>query len=220
MNQDIHSHLELLKTELEKLEPAVKHLQKADEKATTLVTSFNNIQKEYAKHLSNIEKALVAAQDTRLEKVRKELQESLKNINLISLHISSSFTAFEKNIQNYTSNYEKLVGAASKLIEKIDKVNFPSRLETLDTYIYSINQELKSIQPKYNILHDIMSSQEAQLKKLETIEETIRQKMEFFENKTSTTMNQLSSQNRRLKVLVWISISITFLTAVIQFIKP
>ena len=27
MNQDIHSHLEKLKTELNKLEPAVKHLQ-------------------------------------------------------------------------------------------------------------------------------------------------------------------------------------------------
>jgi len=37
MNQDIHSHLEKLKTELNKLEPAVKHLQDADKNTTSLI---------------------------------------------------------------------------------------------------------------------------------------------------------------------------------------
>ena len=44
MSQDIHTHLEKLKAELEKLEPAVKHLQKADENATVLIASLTNIQ--------------------------------------------------------------------------------------------------------------------------------------------------------------------------------
>ena len=45
MNQDIHSHLEKLKVELNKLEPAVRHLQKADENATALFSAVSTIQK-------------------------------------------------------------------------------------------------------------------------------------------------------------------------------
>ena len=59
MNQEIHTHLEKLKSELSKLEPAVKHLQKADENATALVSSLNNIHREFANHLEKMKNRIM-----------------------------------------------------------------------------------------------------------------------------------------------------------------
>ena len=148
MNQDIHSHLEKLKTELNKLEPAVMHLQKADENATALIASLANIHKEYTKHLQNIEKSLSDANDKYQKQLTKEIQDSTKQVTDAAKQLSKSNTTFEKQIKTFLMDYEELAQAATKLIEKIDRVDFPTRLDKLDVSVSSINQGLQNTQMK------------------------------------------------------------------------
>ena len=148
MNQDIHSHLEKLKTELNKLEPAVMHLQKADENATALIASLANIHKEYTKHLQNIEKSLSDANDKYQKQLTREIQDSTKKVTDAAEQLSKSNTTFEKQIKTILMGYEELAQAATKLIEKIDRVDFPTRLDKLDVSVSSINQGLQNTQMK------------------------------------------------------------------------
>lgn len=148
MNQDIHSHLEKLKTELNKLEPAVMHLQKADENATALIASLANIHKEYTKHLQNIEKSLSDANDKYQKQLTKEIQDSTKKVTDAAEQLSKSNTTFEKQIKTFLMDYEELAQAATKLIEKIDGVDFPTRLDKLDVSVSAINQGLQNTQTK------------------------------------------------------------------------
>lgn len=162
MSQDIHTHLEKLKTELNKLEPAVKHLQKADENATALISSLSNIHKEFSKHLQSIEKSLSDANAKHQKQLTKEIQESTKKINDATELLSKSNSTFEKQIKNLLSEYSELGNTTATLIKKIESVDFPKRFDKLDATVSSINQGLQNTQTRIcdlerNIIYDFQA---------------------------------------------------------------
>jgi uncharacterized phage infection (PIP) family protein YhgE len=225
MNQDIHSHLEKLKTELNKLEPAVKHLQKADENATALIATLTNIHKEFTKHLQNIEKSLTDANDKHQKQLTKEIQDSTKRISDAAEQLSKSNSAFEKQIKTFLSGYEGLASAATKLIEKIDKVDFPSRLEKLDATVSSINQGLQNTQSRIgdlerNIKDDIQAKSKELISKVEATENSLKQKLDNSEKNAATQFEKISSENKMLKILLFVSIGLSLVMIAIHFLKP
>ncbi|MBI5220189.1 MAG: hypothetical protein HY958_14775 [Bacteroidia bacterium] len=140
MNQNILTHLEKLKEELGKLEPAVTHLQKADDSV---------------KSLQNITDKLL--------------------LMVLELHKEN----------------ENLAKSNSELIDKIEKIDFPSWLEKLDTTIGSI-------------IHGQQNTQT----RIENLEKTATAKFE-----------KLSKENKLLKVLLFISIGLTLGLIVFRFIS-
>jgi len=225
MSQDIHTHLEKLKTELSKLEPAVKHLQQADGNATALITSLTNIHKEFAKHLESIEKSLADANDKHHKQLTKEIQDSTRKITDAAEQLSKSNSAFEKQIKTFLSGYEGLTKAATKLIEKIDRVDFPSRLDKLDATVSSINQGLQNTQTRIgdlerNIKEDIQAKSKELTSKVDATENSLKQKLEDSEKNAATQFEKLSSENKMLKILLFISIGLGVIMIAIHFLKP
>ncbi|MEI8224679.1 MAG: hypothetical protein WCG82_02005 [Bacteroidota bacterium] len=213
MNQDIHSHLEKLKTELDKLEPAVKHLQKADENATALMTTLSNIHKEFSKHLQNIEKALSDANEKHQKQVNKEIQESTKKINDATEQLSKSNSAFEKQIKAVLSGYSDLGESASRLIKKIESIDFPSRLDKLDATVSSINQGLQNIQTRIgdlerNLKDDIQAKTKEITSRIDASENSLNHRIDDFKKATSTQFENQSKENKFLKILLFISIGL------------
>ena len=148
MNNDIHTHLEKLKTELNKLEPAVKHLQKADENATLLVNTLTNIHKEFTKHLQNFEKSLSDANEKHQKQLTTEIQESIKKISDATEQYLKSNSSFEKQIRVLLSEYNGLRASTLKLINRIESIDFPAHLDKLDASVSSINQGLQNTQTR------------------------------------------------------------------------
>ncbi|MBC8488719.1 MAG: hypothetical protein H8D45_22060 [Bacteroidetes bacterium] len=213
MNQDIHSHLEKLKTELDKLEPAVKHLQKADENATALVNTFTNIHKEFTKHLQNIEKSLSDANEKHQKQITKEIQESTKKINDATEQLSKSNSAFEKQIKALLSGYSELSESASRLIKKIDSIDFPSRLDKLDATVSSINQGLQNTQTRIgdlerNLKDDIQAKTKDVTSKIDASENSLKQRIDNFEKATTKEFEKHSKENKLLKILLFVSIGL------------
>lgn len=138
MNQEVHIHLEKLKSELSKLEPAVKHLQKADENATALVSALSNIHKEFAKHLEKIEKSLNDSNEKHQKLLTKEVQDASNKLKDVGNSIGSAFSKSEKNVKNLLEEYSFLSSETVKLVEKIDGIEFPKRLDKIDVTISSI----------------------------------------------------------------------------------
>lgn len=224
MNQDINTHLEKLKNELEKLEPAVKHLQKADENATALITAMNNIHKEFTKHLQNIEKTLADSNEKHQKQLAKEIQDSTKKINDASDKLIKSNLDFENQIKTLLTEHKRLVNAISNLIEKIEKVDFPSRLDKIDTTISSINYGLQNIQGRIgdierNLKDYIRSVAKELYSKVETTESSLIQKLEYNENSITNQFKNLYQKNKIIKILLFISIALIVFLIGFQFLK-
>lgn len=213
MSQDIHTHLEKLKTELNKLEPAVKHLQKADENATALISSLTNIHKEFSKHLQSIEKSLSDANAKHQKQLTKEIQESTKKINDATELLSKSNSTFEKQIKNLLSEYSELGNTTATLIKKIESVDFPKRFDKLDATVSSINQGLQNTQTRIgdlerNIKDDLQAKTKDVILKVESTENNLKQQIASLEKVTATLFEKQSKENKLLKILVFISIGL------------
>ena len=214
MSQDIHTHLEKLKTELSKLEPAVKHLQKADENATTLIASLSNIHKEFSKHLQSIEKSLSDANEKHHKQLTKEIQESTKKINDATELLAKSNSAFEKQINNLLSEYSGLGDATAALIRKIESVDFPKRFDKLDATVSSINQGLQNTQTRIgdlerNIKDDLQAKTKDVISKVDSTESNLKQRLDNFEKATASQFEKQSKENKLLKILLFVSIGLT-----------
>ncbi|TRZ66615.1 hypothetical protein D4R20_00285 [bacterium] len=195
MNQDIHTHLEKLKTELNKLEPAVKHLQKADENATALVNTLTNIHKEFTKHLQNIEKSLSDANEKHQKQLTTEIQESIKKISNATEQLLKSNSSFEKQIKVLLSEYFGLRESTLKLIKRIESIDFPARLDKLDASVSSINQGLQNTQTRIGDLE-------------RNLKDYIQARIDTFEKAVTTQFETQSNENKLLKILLFISIGL------------
>lgn len=216
MNQDIHSHLEKLKTELNKLEPAVRHLQKADENATALILTLSNIHKEFSKHLENIEKSVSEANKQHQEQLRKNIQESINQINIAAAQLAKSNSEFEIQIKKLLREYDKLGASTTILIKEIDKIDFPFRLDKLDATVSSINQGLQNTQTRIgdlerNVKDDIQAKSKEILSKAESSENAIKKSMADYFLKQA-------KENRLLKILLFVSLGLTIGLIIFQII--
>lgn len=224
MNQDIHTHLEKLKTELTKLEPAVKHLQKADENATALVASLTNIHKDFAKHLLNIEKSLAEANEKHQKLLTKEIQDSTKKINEATELHSKSNSSFEKQIKGFLSAYESLASSTVKLIEKIDKVDFPVRLDKLDATVSSVNQGLQNTQTRIgdlerNVKDDVQARAQALDLKIENTDKSLTQRLNAMEVAISARLDSVKAENKVLRLLLFVTVTLNVVLGVLIFLK-
>lgn len=214
MNQDIHSHLEKLKVELNKLEPAVKHLQKADEDATALISAVSTIHKEYAKHLQVIEKLLVDSNKDHHKQISKDIQDSTTKLNDLGEKITKSFKSVEKEVKDLLDEYKFLSSETEKLVNKIDKIDFPTRLDKLDATVSSINQGLQNTQQRLgdierNIKDDMSAKQKELTSKIESAENATKQQIENSEKEFIKLFEKVSKENNLLKILLFVSIGLS-----------
>jgi hypothetical protein len=214
MHQDIHSHLEKLKVELNKLEPAVKHLQKADENATELINTVSIIHKEYSKHLKAIENLLVDSNKEHHKQLSKEIQDSTSKLNDLGEKTSKSFKSVEKEIKELLLEYQNLSSETEKLVIKIDKVDFPTRLIKIDASVSSTNQVLQKTLERLgnierNIKDDLTEKQKELTLRIESAESTTKQRIDNSEKEFTKMFEKVSKENIRLKTLLFISIGLT-----------
>jgi len=235
MNQDIHSHLEKLKVELSKLEPAIKHLQNADENATALITSLTNVHKEFSKHLQGVENSLSAANEKHQKQLTQEIREAVKKITDITEQLSKSNSAFEKQVKVVLSTYSELSESASRLIKRIEIVDFPSQFFKLESALSSRNQELEKTQQRFgvferNIKDDLIEKQKQLIAKIETTnnmtdqrindsekesiarietaENIISQRIDHSEKEFEKMFEKISKENTFMKILLFLLIGL------------
>ncbi len=213
MNQDIHSHLEKLKVELNKLEPAIKHLQTADENVTALINAVSTIHNEYSKHLQAIEKLLVDSNNDHHKQISKDIQDSTNRWKDLDENITKSFKEVEKEVKDFLEEYKFLSLETEKLVNKIDKVDFPARLDKLDSTVSSINLGMQNTQQRLgdierNIKDDLTAKQKELTARIESIENVTKQRIEHSEKEFLKMFEKVLKENNIFKILLFISIGL------------
>jgi len=155
MKEEIKKNLDSLKKELDKLAPAIEHLQIADKNATALVSSIKSIHSVYELHLLSIEKLLVSSNKEHLNQIAKELNASISKLNNLGDTVSNSFKELEKDVTNFLDNHKSLATETGKLTSKINNIDFPKRLDNIE----------KTIKETISILNNTRDSTLEELRK-------------------------------------------------------
>lgn len=213
MNKDIHTHLEKLKNELDKLSPAIMHLQQADENSTALVSAAKRINGEYAVHLKRIEETIKELNDQHHKSIEKEIGNSVTKLNNSSNSIEESYDNFKKLITSLTNEYRLIADATTRLIEKIDKVDFPTRLDKVDATVSSINQGLQNVQQRIGDLERNIKDD------LHAKTNTVTGQIDKMDNTVAAQMALLFKENKVMKLMLVASIAISLGSLIFLIIK-
>ncbi|HOX83099.1 MAG TPA: hypothetical protein PLS08_08710, partial [Chryseolinea sp.] len=191
----------------------IQHLQKADENTTTVVSAVKGLHKEYSAHLQRIEEALQSSNMDHQKQITKVISDSIKKMGDATNSFSESQGLFDKTIKTLVDKYKLLAAETNKLVEKIDKVDFPVRLDKLDATVSSINQGLQNTQQRIgdverNLKDDLQAKSKDMVGKIEGSEKEVKQ-----------LLGTIQKENQLLKILMFVTLALSVGTIVILLVK-
>jgi len=180
IQEEIHQELLKLQNELSSLDTAVKQIKTMAESGEIISLAAKGIQGDYQSHLKNLEKLIderVKEQTKKLETVSSKIDSQL---DLIKSEALAKFEEPIKKIKSLTEAISNQVETINRLNEKLDKVDFPIRLDKLDATTAGINQAVQNLQSRLervesNIKDDLRDIKETLKKQSELTETTAKQ---------------------------------------------
>lgn len=218
-SKQVISALESLHKELEKLEPAIKHVETAVE--------FTNIVKEIPeKHVKLIEE--IKKDDASHKKELKEIfEKNLSSIAEENRKLEKTTLEIQKQVKLEQESLAVLKDKIQAFHEKIEKINFPERLDKIDANVAGLMAAVQSINSRLDIvernLTDRLKEIRSEFKEANTSIINI-----LNQSFTEISKNQLESQKailgnimsnaKKQKVLTLITWGVLFITMIIGFL--
>lgn len=209
-SQEVLTALESLHREIEKLEPAIKHVETAQQITQTVkaipqkhVELLQEVKSNDAKHKDEL-KNLFAKELFGFTEENKKLQKNT--------------FAIQQQVKLEQEALSKLRETVQNFYDQIDKINFPKRLKDLDSGVSSNLNAIQSVQGRFDLIESNLSEKlkELKIKEIETrniLENDIK-------NFKSEMLNAMDRVNRKQSVLSFITWAITALSFLfIVFIK-
>lgn len=188
MEEQINLELSNLQEELILLDAAVKQIEKAGAISNSVIEAIQGVQESYGKHLQKI-----------TNKYEEYLDKSLQNTDSRISALNENYKANISETQKLMNSYLELAEATARLPEEINKVDFPVRLDMIDT-------------TTSNIYEGILNTQ----KLIDSLEK--RLKNDYI--KVNSLEKQVTSQGKKIStmyLLVIISTLATLSLLVLQF---
>ena len=147
-NEQISEALENIRQNLSELEPAIKHVNMASE-VTRIV---GEIPQKHADFLNEL-KTLDLEHKNELKSIlENETKEILRKNDELIVHLQKSI----ESENQFASKLESYSSEISEYINKLNSIDFPSRLDKLDSNVASINQVVNNLHSKLdNIERDL-----------------------------------------------------------------
>lgn len=143
-SQEVLTALETLHREIEKLEPAIKHVETAQQVTQTVkaipqkhVELLTEVKNNDAKHKEEL-KNLFAKELSGFTEENKKLQKST--------------TEIQQQVKLEQEALAKLKETVQSFHERVEKINFPERLDKLDANIAGIMSAVQAIQGRLDIV--------------------------------------------------------------------
>ncbi len=206
-SQEVITALESLHREIEKLEPAIKHVETAQQVTQTVkaipqkhVELLTEVKNNDAKH-----------------------KEELKNLFTKEL---SGFTEENKKLQKTTSEIQqqvkleqealaKLKETVQSFHERVEKINFPERLDKLDANIAGIMAAIQSVQSRLDGLERNISDRLRDMQDYQKeTRAALQSSLEQTKTALQTTVDAAAKKQQTFTYITWalvvVAIIITF----------
>jgi hypothetical protein len=175
--------LEALRQELDKLEPAIKHVETAQQVTETV----KNIPQKHVELLKEVKQ-----NDSKHKDELKELfSKELTFITSENKSLAKNNEDIQKLIKVDLEIISKLKETVSLFLDRVDRVNFPERLDKIDANIAGIMAAIQSVQSRLdglerNISDRLKDTMEHQKEMRSSIQKTLEQNkitlQDFLEN--------------------------------------
>jgi len=133
-----------LQNQLTELQDKLSTLDEAVEISTTTAKTTTKTQQEYASQLTNIQDSLDEHQTPLTSYLELYNNESEKVLN----HYDTQMT----EMANLLKSYQPLISQTQSVLNTFNEMNFPKRLNKLDTSISTINEGVKKVKNDVNEL--------------------------------------------------------------------
>lgn len=147
MNEILHQELLSLQRNLSDIQSARIQLETVKTAAQKVVESVQFIQQQYETHLPDLLQKLTQSNEQQFANLQAENSQiilaTVKNLTNTNTQIATKYNLQYEQIQSYLLQYEGVIKLISELETTISHVDFPERLQKLETVMSNIHAEIK-----------------------------------------------------------------------------
>jgi seryl-tRNA synthetase len=204
-NSEITEAMERLHRELNELAPAIEHVRLA----TEVTTQVSEIPKRHLDLIKDVEASQNAFSDKLTEIVKDETSEVLKENKSILDQIGNS----NKEINEFTLALKSNVDAIDAYLNKINSIDFPARLSSIEADISSISSALNNLQFSIN---NLQSEYVRYNDENRNRQENLKDQLTSFSEKQAASIQELMNRNTMTRNII---IAFGILTVVVSLVS-
>ncbi len=206
-SQEVITALESLHREIEKLEPAIKHVETAQQVTQTVkaipqkhVELLTEVKNNDAKHKEEL-KNLFAKELSGFTEENKKLQKTT--------------TEIQQQVKLEQEALAKLKETVQSFHERVEKINFPERLDKLDANVAGIMAAIQSVQSRLDGLERNISDRLRDMQDYQKeTRAALQSSLEQTKTALQTTVDAAAKKQQTFTYITWalvvVAIIITF----------
>lgn len=191
-SQEVLAALEELHRELEKLEPAIKHV----ETAALVIETVKNIPQKHLDLLNEIKGLDLKNKEDLKNLFLQEISSIIKENKKISEHVEKIL----ERLREALISLGKLADTIRSFHDKIDSIHFPERLDKLDANVAGIIAAVQTTQGRLESLE-------------RNISDRLKENLEFQKetrNSIQLSIASLAKKQKMNSIITWILIIVGF----------
>jgi hypothetical protein len=142
LDQQINEQLGLLQKELEKLKTATQYIEDAKGNSNRIIAELEIIQRNYAVYTDKIFNLYKQYADDLKKNTEIQINDGVLNFETTGNRIDTTNKEKLVETKRLLDQYKKIVEATDNLVEKLEFIDFPARLSSIDTNIKAVNSAL------------------------------------------------------------------------------
>lgn len=135
MNEQINEQLGMLEKELSRLKNVTDYIDETKENAQEVINALESIQKNYSTYTESIYNTYTQS----VEQIKKEtellVKEGVSNFEITANKIDQTNREKLLETKRLLENYRKTVEATDNLVKNLEAVDFPARLDIIESAI-------------------------------------------------------------------------------------
>jgi chromosome segregation ATPase len=207
-SQEVLTALETLHREIEKLEPAIKHVETAQQVTQTVkaipqkhVELLQEVKSNDAKHKDEL-KNLFAKELSGFTEENKKLQKTT--------------TEIQQQVKLEQEALAKLKETVQSFHERVEKINFPERLDKLDANVAGIMAAIQSVQSRLDGLERNISDR---LRDMQDYQKETRAALQSGLEQTKTALQTaVDTAAKKQQTLTYITWALVVVAIIITFV--
>lgn len=203
-SQEVLTALETLHREIEKLKPAVQHVELAQQ-VSEMVSGIPKM------HLDLIEEVLKT--DSHFKNgLQKICEKELTELTAENKKLQKTTSEIQQHVKLEQDALAKLKETVQSFHERVEKINFPERLDKLDANIAGIMAAIQSVQSRLDALDRSMSDRSREILDHQKIAiQTLQHLVEKGHKDVDLAINRLSKKQRTIAYITWGLIVVSFM---------
>ena len=194
MNEILHQELIGLQKSLSNIESARTQLETIKTVAKQVVESVQFIQQQYETHLTNLLNQLTNYNQEQFASLQAEnssiMSKTAENLIRENTQIAVKYQEQYQQIQGYLAQYESVIKITDNLAKTISTVDFPQRLEKLETVVVNIHAEVKKD------VAELIEVKKNNDEHLTAVQEAHQYYLSNFYQTTDTQFNEIAEKSR------------------------